>query len=290
MANENTSFMIAGKHQTMRRIVQNTLRGTGYSNFLIANTGLQAWKMLNEFSPAIIVLDDSLEDYTCLELLKKIRWSEEYCNRHVLVLAMPPVNQSLYSSDGSERTFVLQKPFNTKSLIESFTVILGDYFKNLDTKEASFQPLTQESFKEKVHQKECTLEIVDGMSSAFVDKNVLIAEDSAMILHLLRNHLKSMGFSNILAAKNGEKAWSIIEASEKIDLIVSDWKMPGLTGIELLDRIRSNDRYKDVPFVMITSEAKTENILIAGKHNASAYITKPFTYELFSCTVARALE
>ena len=184
----------------------------------------------------------------------------------------------------------MQKPFNTKSVVDSFRTILEDYFGSIESGGAKAVSLTQESFKEKVQQRECTLEIFDEMHDSLAEKKVLIVDDSSIILHMLRDFLLKMGFCDIKAAKNGEKAWSIIESAEKVDLVISDWKMPGATGIELLDRLRSDARHKDTPFVMITSEAKTENILIAGKHNASAYITKPFTYELFSCTVARALE
>lgn len=110
------------------------------------------------------------------------------------------------------------------------------------------------------------------------DKNmkVLVVDDFSTMRRIVKNILRQLGFSNILEADDGTTAVGILER-EKVDLIVSDWNMPQMTGIELLRHVRSTDEIKDTPFLMVTAEAQQENIIEAVKAKVSNYIVKPFT-------------
>ena len=79
-------------------------------------------------------------------------------------------------------------------------------------------------------------------------------------------------------ADDGSSALDVLQ-KEKIDMVVSDWNMPKMTGLELLKAIRSDDALKDIPFLMVTAEAQQENIIEAVKSGVSNYIVKPFTAE-----------
>ncbi|MBF0530671.1 MAG: chemotaxis response regulator CheY [Deltaproteobacteria bacterium] len=110
------------------------------------------------------------------------------------------------------------------------------------------------------------------------DKNmkVLIVDDFSTMRRIVKNILRQLGFTNILEADDGVNAASLLER-EKVDLIISDWNMPNMTGIELLRHVRSTPEIKETPFLMVTAEAQQENIIEAVKAKVSNYIVKPFT-------------
>lgn len=114
-----------------------------------------------------------------------------------------------------------------------------------------------------------------------VDKTmkVLVVDDFAAMRQLVKKSLTELGFQNVSEAAGAVDAVRKMEAGEHFDLIISDWNMPKMTGLELLTYVRSGDRTKKVPFLMITAEAQRENIIQAAKAGVSQYIVKPFTAE-----------
>jgi len=111
-----------------------------------------------------------------------------------------------------------------------------------------------------------------------LNMNVLIVDDFATMRRILKNIMKQIGFSNISEAENGKNALKLLK-SEPIDLVLCDWNMPEMAGIDLLNAVRGDDQLKAMPFVMVTAEAQKENILEAVKAGVSSYIVKPFTAE-----------
>lgn len=111
-----------------------------------------------------------------------------------------------------------------------------------------------------------------------LNMRVLIVDDFATMRRIVRNVLKQIGFTNMAEAENGKAALKVLK-KENIDLILCDWNMPEMPGIELLKAIRSDDELKNIPFVMVTAEAQKDNIIEAVKAGVSSYIVKPFTAE-----------
>ncbi len=111
-----------------------------------------------------------------------------------------------------------------------------------------------------------------------LNMKVLVVDDFATMRRILKNVLRQIGFKNISEAENGRDALSQLK-KEKFDLILCDWNMPEMSGLELLQAIRADDNLKDIPFVMVTAEAKKENIIEAVKAGVDSYIVKPFTAE-----------
>jgi two-component system chemotaxis response regulator CheY len=109
-----------------------------------------------------------------------------------------------------------------------------------------------------------------------LNMKVLIVDDFATMRRIVRNILKQIGFANINEADNGKNALKELQ-KEKYDLILCDWNMPEMPGIELLNSIRADDRLKDTPFVMVTAEAQKDNIVEAVKAGVTSYVVKPFT-------------
>nr|WP_246041689.1 chemotaxis response regulator CheY [Desulfoglaeba alkanexedens] len=105
---------------------------------------------------------------------------------------------------------------------------------------------------------------------------VLVVDDFSTMRRIIRNILRELGFKNILEAENGAAAVTVLK-NHDVDLIVADWNMPEMTGLELLKWVRGNARTKDLPFLMVTAEAQKENIVEAVKAKVSHYIIKPFT-------------
>jgi two-component system, chemotaxis family, chemotaxis protein CheY len=108
-------------------------------------------------------------------------------------------------------------------------------------------------------------------------KKVLVVDDSAVMRQIIKKNLKELGFtfSELLEAENG--AAGLKKAGEEsVDLIVSDWNMPNMTGLEFLKAVRADASLKGIAFIMITSEADKEKIMEAVKAGVNQYIVKPF--------------
>jgi two-component system chemotaxis response regulator CheY len=110
------------------------------------------------------------------------------------------------------------------------------------------------------------------------DKNMkfLVVDDFSTMRRIVRNLLKELGFSNVDEAEDGVAALQKLHGGG-FEFVVSDWNMPNMTGIELLKAIRADAALKHLPVLMITAEAKKENIIEAAQAGASGYIVKPFT-------------
>jgi two-component system chemotaxis response regulator CheY len=104
----------------------------------------------------------------------------------------------------------------------------------------------------------------------------LVVDDFSTMRRIVRNLLKELGYTNADEAEDGAVALAKLK-SEKFDFVVSDWNMPNMTGIELLKAIRAEPSIKDIPVLMITAEARKENIIEAAQSGANGYIVKPFT-------------
>ncbi|HWU84882.1 MAG TPA: chemotaxis response regulator CheY [Rhodocyclaceae bacterium] len=104
----------------------------------------------------------------------------------------------------------------------------------------------------------------------------LVVDDFSTMRRIVRNLLKELGFTNVDEAEDGVVALSKLQGGG-FDFVVSDWNMPNMDGLTLLQTVRSDPALKNLPFLMITAEAKKENIIAAAQAGASGYIVKPFT-------------
>ena len=123
-----------------------------------------------------------------------------------------------------------------------------------------------------------------------VDMNmkILIVDDYKTMLKILGNLLKQLNFSNVEDAKDGTEALQKLRA-EKFDMVISDWNMEPMTGIELLKEVRGDAKLKHLPFIMITAESKSENVVAAKKAGVSNYIVKPFNAETLKGKIASVI-
>lgn len=111
-----------------------------------------------------------------------------------------------------------------------------------------------------------------------MDKNmkILIVDDFSTMRRIIKNLLRDLGFTNTVEADDGTTALPILKGGT-IDFLVTDWNMPGMTGIELLRAVRSDDKLKSTPVLMVTAEAKRDQIIAAAQAGVNGYVVKPFT-------------
>lgn len=104
----------------------------------------------------------------------------------------------------------------------------------------------------------------------------LVVDDFSTMRRIVRNLLKELGYTNVDEAEDGEQALSKLR-SDKYDFVVSDWNMPNMDGLTMLKHIRADEALSKLPVLMVTAEAKRENIIEAAQAGASGYVVKPFT-------------
>ena len=115
----------------------------------------------------------------------------------------------------------------------------------------------------------------------FSNYTALVVDDFSTMRRIVRNLLKQAGFGQVAEAEDGTEALRKLEAGN-FKFVVSDWNMPNMTGLELLKAVRSSPTLKHMPFLLITAEARKENIIDAAQAGADGYIVKPFTAAILS--------
>ena len=118
--------------------------------------------------------------------------------------------------------------------------------------------------------------------------NVLIVDDYKTMLRIIRNLLKQINFNNVEEASDGTEALQKLRSGQ-FGLVISDWNMEPMTGLQLLQEVRADARLKPVPFIMVTAESKAENIVAAKEAGVSNYIVKPFNAETLQSKIEKVL-
>lgn len=111
-----------------------------------------------------------------------------------------------------------------------------------------------------------------------LETHILIVDDMMTMRKLVMKACQTLGFKNFTEAADGALAWEKLKSAEKpVGIIISDWNMPNCTGIELLKRLRGDARLKNMPFILVTAESESHQVIEAVKAGISAYVVKPFT-------------
>ena len=121
------------------------------------------------------------------------------------------------------------------------------------------------------------------------DMKILIVDDFSTMRRIIKNLLRDLGFTNTAEADDGVTALPMLE-NGNFDFLVTDWNMPGMTGIDLLKAVRANDRLKDMPILMVTAEAKREQIVEAAQAGVNGYVVKPFTAAVLKEKIEKIFE
>lgn len=118
---------------------------------------------------------------------------------------------------------------------------------------------------------------------------ILVVDDFSTMRRIVKNILKQLGYENIDEAEDGAQAYSKLQAGD-YDFVVSDWNMPNMDGLELLKKIRSDERLKALPVLMVTAEAEKDKVITAIQAGVNNYVVKPFTAEVLKEKMDRVFE
>ncbi|WP_176457772.1 chemotaxis response regulator CheY [Pseudomonas mandelii] len=118
---------------------------------------------------------------------------------------------------------------------------------------------------------------------------ILIVDDFSTMRRIIKNLLRDLGFTNTVEADDGLTAIPILN-SGSIDFLVTDWNMPGMTGIDLLRHVRADEKLRSLPVLMVTAEAKREQIIEAAQAGVNGYVVKPFTAQALKEKIEKIFE
>jgi two-component system chemotaxis response regulator CheY len=113
---------------------------------------------------------------------------------------------------------------------------------------------------------------------------ILVVDDYKTMIRIIRNLLKQIGFENVDEAMSGAEAYEMIK-KKNYGLIISDWNMEPMTGYELLQKVRADSSFRETPFIMVTAESKTDNVVAARQAGVSHYIVKPFNAAILKAKI-----
>ena len=106
---------------------------------------------------------------------------------------------------------------------------------------------------------------------------ILVADDSSTMRRIIKNTLNRIGYDDILEGNDGVEAWDLIDSNPDCDIVLTDWNMPNMNGLQLVQKIRADERFQEIPIVMITTEGGKTEVVTALKAGVNNYIVKPFT-------------
>lgn len=121
------------------------------------------------------------------------------------------------------------------------------------------------------------------------DMKILVVDDFSTMRRIIKNLLRDLGFTNTAEADDGNSALPMLQTG-KFDFLVTDWNMPGMTGIDLLKRVRADENLKTLPVLMVTAEAKRDQIVAAAQAGVNGYVVKPFTAAVLKEKIEKIFE
>ena len=106
---------------------------------------------------------------------------------------------------------------------------------------------------------------------------LLVVDDSSTMRRIIKNSLARLGYKDVLEGADGLEGWSALDSNPDIEMLITDWNMPEMNGLELVKKVRADDRFTDLPIIMVTTEGGKAEVITALKAGVNNYIVKPFT-------------
>jgi len=106
---------------------------------------------------------------------------------------------------------------------------------------------------------------------------LLVVDDSSTMRRIIKNTLARLGYKDVLEGADGVEGWNALDANPDVEMLITDWNMPEMNGLELVKKVRADDRFKDLPIIMVTTEGGKAEVITALKAGVNNYIVKPFT-------------
>ncbi len=106
---------------------------------------------------------------------------------------------------------------------------------------------------------------------------LLVVDDSSTMRRIIKNTLARLGYKDVLEGADGVEGWDAIDTNPDVEMLITDWNMPEMNGLELVKKVRSDERFVDLPIIMVTTEGGKSEVITALKAGVNNYIVKPFT-------------
>lgn len=106
---------------------------------------------------------------------------------------------------------------------------------------------------------------------------LLVVDDSSTMRRIIKNTLARLGYKDVIEGGDGVEGWDALNANPDIEMLITDWNMPEMNGLELVKKVRADERFKDMPIIMVTTEGGKAEVITALKAGVNNYIVKPFT-------------
>jgi two-component system chemotaxis response regulator CheY len=118
---------------------------------------------------------------------------------------------------------------------------------------------------------------------------LLVVDDSSTMRRIIKNTLARLGYKDVLEGADGVEGWTQMDNNPDIDMLITDWNMPEMNGLELVKKVRADDRFKDTPIIMVTTEGGKTEVITALKAGVNNYIVKPFTPQVLKEKLAAVM-
>ncbi len=118
---------------------------------------------------------------------------------------------------------------------------------------------------------------------------LLVVDDSSTMRRIIKNTLARLGHKDVLEGADGVEGWSQMNNNPDIDMLITDWNMPEMNGLELVKKVRADERFKDLPIIMVTTEGGKAEVITALKAGVNNYIVKPFTPQVLKEKLAAVM-
>ncbi len=106
---------------------------------------------------------------------------------------------------------------------------------------------------------------------------ILVVDDSSTMRRIIKNTLARLGHKDVLEGEDGVQGWEQLDSNPDIEVLITDWNMPNMNGLELVKKVRADERFEDLPIIMVTTEGGKAEVITALKAGVNNYIVKPFT-------------
>lgn len=106
---------------------------------------------------------------------------------------------------------------------------------------------------------------------------LLVVDDSSTMRRIIKNTLARLGYKDVLEGGDGVEGWEALDSNPDVEMLITDWNMPEMNGLELVKKVRADERFKDMPIIMVTTEGGKAEVITALKAGVNNYIVKPFT-------------
>jgi len=118
---------------------------------------------------------------------------------------------------------------------------------------------------------------------------LLVVDDSSTMRRIIKNTLARLGHKDVLEGADGVEGWNQMNSNPDIDMLITDWNMPEMNGLELVKKVRADERFKDLPIIMVTTEGGKAEVITALKAGVNNYIVKPFTPQVLKEKLAAVM-